>query len=148
MNLLIKVTDIKESELTFEAKYIKEVRNYDILTNYMSDDCVPYRIHQATMLWISEAGELGEIECIYPIMVESKEPLELSGFPQKHGVPILEVVSSEDAEVWIEYQKNTFIIWLAANKSIQSCIEAANIKFLVTAESELIGILCERVTIE
>ncbi len=145
---MLKVIGIKQTNLQYEAKYIDQVKNYNILTNYMSDECKPYRIHQTAMLWIDEEGMLGEIECIYPKMVESTEMPELSGISKQQGTPIFELMSSQGIELHIQYQKNSFMIWLAEHKVIHSGIESGNIIFLITAESELIGILCEQVIIE
>lgn len=68
---MIRLLDIRVEETDIETSNIPEVRTYNIISGMMSDDCKPFRIAQSAMIWMTEDGYIGEIECIYPIEVDA-----------------------------------------------------------------------------
>jgi hypothetical protein len=93
------------------------------------------------MIWIDENGYIGEIECIYPIIVEEqlctfKDKLKaIDGFPS-FGIPYC------DNEAYIQDQDSGFIIWFSKDKEIDTIITFKQLIFLI-ANNELVGITCK-----
>ena len=85
---MIKLLNTIVVNTEIEVSFTPEVKTYNIVTGFMSDNCRPFRVSEHIMIWITEEGYIGEIECIYPETVDT--PLcsyshDLSrklGFPQ------------------------------------------------------------------
>lgn len=112
-----------------------EVKNFNILTSKMDDDFLPYRINKNCMMWVSEEGFLGEIECIYPNETFKLPEYIYAYIPLCQGLPLVEGIYSdsstavyladdryilifeESGAATIKYQQNNVIIY-ASNQSI------------------------------
>ena len=68
---MIKITGSSQENVKYSAVYNKSARALNIETSSMSDDCIPYRESTGCMVWLSNNSTLGEIECIFPIEIES-----------------------------------------------------------------------------
>jgi len=142
---LIKIVGIQDVRTEIEATYTDEVKTYNLVTGYMTDSCQPYRVAQSAMIWLSGSGEIGEVECIYPSVVEDS-PCRLSGkINKQEGFPKLDITLEAASEVCIQHHEGDFTIWFAKDKVIDSQILADTVSFLVTKTHELVGINCGNV---
>ncbi|WP_322908107.1 hypothetical protein [Paenibacillus campi] len=97
------------------------------------------------MIWLSASDELGEVECIFPTVVENP-PCKPSGSINKQtGFPILAMTSEPVNEVCIQFHEEDFTIWFVTDKVIDSQIQADAITFLIANANELVGIICGNV---
>jgi|LSQX01.2.fsa_nt_gb hypothetical protein len=138
---MIKIISYRTKDTNIEITYTPNVRTYNIVSGLMTDDCRPFRIAQSAMIWIDENGYIGEIECIYPIVVED----QICTFKDKvkifDGFPAFEIPYC-DNEVYIQNQVNGFIIWFSKDKEIDTIITFKQLKFLIS-NNELVGITCK-----
>jgi hypothetical protein len=141
---LIKIVGIQDVQTEIEATYAVEVKTYNLVTGYMSDDCQPYRVAQSAMIWLNNAGEIGEVECIYPRVVEIPPCTMSEQVEKQEGFPKLDI-TSEASEVCIQHQEGNFTIWFEKDKAVNSQIQAGTITFLLTEGNVLVGIICKDV---
>ncbi|PYE41867.1 hypothetical protein HUB98_07230 [Paenibacillus barcinonensis] len=143
---MIKIVSIQDGWTEIEATYTDEVKTYNLVTGYMTDDCQPYRVAQSAMIWLSSSGEIGEVECIFPRIVE-ESPCKSSGqIKKQEGFPILDITSEPASEVCIQFHEGDFTIWFAKDKMIDSQVQADSTTFLIAEANELVGIICRNVT--
>jgi hypothetical protein len=138
---MIRLLDIRVEETDIETSNIPEVRTYNIISGMMSDDCKPFRIAQSAMIWMTEDGYIGEIECIYPIEVDANMCLFKETINRCDGFPAFEVLCC-DNEVYVQNKDNGFTIWLTKRKEIDTEIVYKQLRFFVS-NGELVGIVCE-----
>lgn len=124
-----------------EITYIPAVRTYNVASGLMTDNCRPFRIAQSAMIWIDENGYIGEIECIYPVVVEDQICTIKDNVEIFYGFPAFEVVCC-DNEVYVQSQDSGFIIWFSKDKEIDTIITFKQLRFLI-ASNELVGITCK-----
>ena len=139
---MIKLIAIRIEETDIQITNIPEVRTYNIVSGMMSDDCKPFRIAQSVMIWMTENGYIGEVECIYPIEVEKQICLFKETIKQFSGFPAFDVLRC-DNDAYIQDQNNGFTIWLSKDKEIDTEIVYKQLRFLVS-NSELVGIICKK----
>lgn len=138
---MIKIVDSITTDTDVEVSVTPQIKTYNIVTGCMSDDCKPYRVAQSAMMWISENGCLGEIECIYPIVVEDDMCSFRETTTQFTGFPVFEIISC-DNEAYIQNKDNGFVIWFNKSKEIDTEILFEQLSFLIS-EKELVGIICK-----
>jgi hypothetical protein len=139
--IMIKMISYRTEDTNIEIKYTPDVRTYNIVSGLMTEDCKPFRVAQSAMIWIDENGYIGEIECIYPIVVEE----QICTFKDKvktfYGFPAFEILCC-DNEIYIQSKGSGFVIWFSKDKEIDAVITFKQLKFLI-ANNELVGITCE-----
>ncbi|HAK1623352.1 TPA: hypothetical protein H1053_002809, partial [Listeria monocytogenes] len=84
----MKIKEALVKSIKSENNYEESVQNFDILTERMEDDFIPYRVEQNVMMWLNDDGIIGEIECIFPTqieqqisLIEEEKTFVLKGFP-------------------------------------------------------------------
>jgi hypothetical protein len=142
---MIKLIAVRSEETEIQSTYTPDVRTYNIVSGLMSDDCKPYRVAQSMMIWMTESGHMGEIECIYPVAVEGQMCLFKEIVKELSGFPVFEVLCC-DNEAYIQNHNNGFTLWLTKDKEVDTQIEFKQLKFLV-ANNELVGINCKEYVI-
>lgn len=140
----MKIKNILNEVVTSENVYEEAVENFDILTEKMNDDFIPYRVEQNVMMWLDKEGVLGEIECIFPMQIDKKISLVESenteikeGFPlidteEPIGVPIVKVFKN----------KKYFILYFSELEMYDKKIISENLSFYVNS-NELIAVEAE-----
>lgn len=140
---MIRVMGFNDVQTEIEVSYTAEVKTYNLITDLMSDECEPYRVAQSAMLWLNRNGDIGELECIYPKVVESSPCRFSELIYEQKGLPQLEV-TSDDSDVYVQHHEEGYIVWFTKGKVIDSQIQMKNTTFLL-AGSELSGIVCKGV---
>ena len=136
---MIKLVGVQPIATAVTSTITPEVRTYDIVSEMMSDECKPYRVAEHAMLWLDNQGFLGELECIYPQVVEQPLCNYLDEVIPQNGYPQL-IVSSCDNVSYIQHQGDNFSIWLAKDKTIDNEVLSGNVHFLF-ADNELVGLV-------
>lgn len=143
---MIKIKDVKKVQTEVEISYTPEVKTYDIMTGFMTDDCRPYKVTISTMLWIDEQGYFGEIECIYSEKVQEFLCRDACNVMEVFGFPQFEVISCDNEE-YIQDFEDGYIIWLLNDKLIDTKIIYSDLIFFIS-DSELVGILTKHAKVE
>ena len=140
---MIKLTELIIVDAEIELSFTPSVKTYNVVTSFMSDACKPYRVSDSTMIWLSEKGELGELECIYPTIAD--EPLcQFSDkLAQGNGFPRF-LITSHDNDTYVQHDDDGFTVWLKRNRVIDTEILFANLIFLIS-EKELVAISAKKV---
>ncbi|MGX7150326.1 hypothetical protein [Enterococcus ureasiticus] len=140
----MKIKNKLDEVVASENIYEESVENFDILTERMNDDFIPYRVEQNVMMWLDEEGVLGEIECIFPVqldeeisLVKSKNTLVQNGFPlidteKSVEVPVVRVFKN----------KEYFILYFSELELYDKSIISKNLSFYIN-NNELIAIKAE-----
>ncbi|EGK1804040.1 hypothetical protein IOO85_001014 [Listeria monocytogenes] len=140
----MKIKEALVKSIKSENNYEESVQNFDILTERMEDDFIPYRVEQNVMMWLNDDGIIGEIECIFPTqieqqisLIEEEKTFVLKGFPL---VDTDENVSIPEVKVF----KNNkyFILYLSELPKYNKEIISENLTFYVN-DTELIAIKAE-----
>lgn len=142
---MIKINSIKDIKTEIEISFTPQVKTYNISTALMSDECKPYRIAQSTMIWITQDGYLGEIECIYTEKINKTQCKYSQVINQVNGFPQLEI-NTCDNEVLIQDFEGGFIIWLSRDKLINTKVSYGDLIFLLS-EKELVAIVARHIMI-
>ncbi|EAC3129703.1 hypothetical protein L1427_000315 [Listeria monocytogenes] len=137
----MKIKEALVKSIKSENNYEESVQNFDILTEKMEDDFIPYRVEQNVMMWLNDDGIIGEIECIFPTqieqqksLIEEEDTLVLNGFP---------LVDTEEnvfiPEVKVFKNNNYFMLYLSESCKYNKIIISENLTFYVN-NTELIAI--------
>lgn len=62
---MIKINEANEVEIEYEITYSVSSNTYNIVSEYMDDNCKPYKIADGVMIWLDDKGLIGEIESIF-----------------------------------------------------------------------------------
>lgn len=132
-----KLVEIKEDVcgiLTSENSYEISIMNFDILTEKMNDNFLPYRIEQNVMMWLSDDGLLGEIECIYPeLLVEEVNLVKDQNMVKKSGFPLINMDESlKVPKVKIFLGKEYFILYFSESQNYNKIIISESLTFYVS----------------
>ncbi|MFL5703900.1 MAG: hypothetical protein ACJ8AG_13850 [Ktedonobacteraceae bacterium] len=130
-------------DTAIEASFTPEVSTYNIVSGLMSNDCKPFRIAQGTMLWLHEDGFLGELECIFPQIVDKPLCSYATGISQREGFPQFEV-RSLDNEDCIQNCEDGFIAWLVRDTTVDLQVCFKNVHFFFSID-ELVAIEAHQV---
>lgn len=128
--------EIKEElrgSITSENSYEASIMNFDILTEKMNDNCIPYRIEQNAMMWVNEDGLLGEIECIYPKLLDEEVALAKDQYTlEESGFPLISVEGSlEVSEVNVFQGEEYFILYFSELQNYNRIIISDSLTFYV-----------------
>ncbi|EAD7915266.1 hypothetical protein EDX87_14655 [Listeria monocytogenes] len=137
----MKIKEALVKSIKSENNYEESVQNFDILTERMEDDFIPYRVEQNVMMWLNDDGIIGEIECIFPTqieqqisLIEEEDTVVLNGFP---------LVDTEEnvfiPEVKVFKKDNYFMLYLSKSCKYNKIIISENLTFYVY-NTELIAI--------
>ncbi len=136
---MIMIQDVLERTTRVQIEVTRDVETYDITTSDMDDSCIPYRVAQKAMMWISNDGLLAELECIYPQYVNGPLCFNASSLITLNGTPKI-VCDKSVGQVWIEDRGSSFTVWFTKGEQItKEVIVAPNMKVLVT-NSQVVGI--------
>ncbi|CAH1224477.1 hypothetical protein [Paenibacillus sp. JJ-223] len=138
---MIQVLEVRDIQMESEVKYSNQVNTYNVTTNLMSDDYVPYRLAQSAMIWLGPNGELGELELIFPKVSEQSFWPKHSFVETVKGVPLFKI-DSQPSDVTVAHQKDGFMIWIDQNHEVNVSIISQNLIFLLS-DKKLIGIYCK-----
>ncbi|PZL71997.1 hypothetical protein [Enterococcus plantarum] len=124
--------------------YEESVENFDILTEKMNDDFIPYRIEQNVMMWLNEKGIIGEIECIFPMQIDEKISLvESKNSETKDGFPLIDIERPIEVPIVKVFKnKEYFILYLSELEMYDKKIKSKNLSFYAKGD-ELIAIKAE-----
>jgi hypothetical protein len=142
---MIRLIEVHTSESAMEVSITPEVHTYNIVSGYMSDDARAYRVADYVMIWLALPGFVGEVEAIYPPIVQNspchsgKELIRSTGFPRFE-------IAACDNEGMIQPMNDGFIVWLAKGKTIDRQIDFKQVQFLL-ADDELVGIVAHQPSI-
>ena len=139
---MIKLIGLQPITTTITSTFTPEVRTYNIVSGIMSDECKPYRVAQQAMMWLNDEGFLGELECIYPQMVEQALCRYQNDIVPQNGFPQFEVVSRDNIS-YVQHQGKSFCVWLDRDKTINSEVLYESIHFMF-ADGELVGIRADQ----
>jgi hypothetical protein len=141
---LLKIKNILNEVVTSENVYEEAVENFDILTEKMNDDFIPYRVEQNVMMWLDKEGILGEIECIFPMQIDEKMALvESENAEIKDGFPLIDTEGSIEVPIVKVFKnKEYFILYFSELKMYDKKIISKNLSFYVRGD-ELIAIKAE-----
>ena len=141
---MLKIKNILDETVTSENVYEESVENFDILTEKMNDDFIPYRIEQNVMMWLDEKGVLGEIECIFPTQLDEKiSLLKNENTLIQNGFPLIDIEESvEVSEVKVFKNKEYFMLYISESKMYNKKIISKNLSFYVD-NNELIALKAE-----
>jgi hypothetical protein len=106
--LLLKEIGLNHDSSTVSCTYTPSVKTYNIVTENMTDDCNPIQLGNGCCIWLNERGQLGEVECIYPKLLDNGTSLYSQLGELVDGIPSFEI-SSFDADVVVEQIENGFI---------------------------------------
>lgn len=128
--------EIKEElhgSLSSVNSYEASIMNFDILTEKMNDNFIPYRIEQNVMMWVSEDGLLGEIECIYPKLLDEEVALAKDQYTlEESGFPLISVEGSlEVPEVNVFQGEEYFILYFFELQNYNRIIISDSLTFYV-----------------
>jgi hypothetical protein len=143
--IMIKLRGLQSVDTTVTSTFTPEVRTYNIVSGRMSDECKPYRVAQHAMLWLDDEGFLGELECIYPQVVEQACCHHPGNLAPRSGFPQFEILSTDNICA-VQHQGNSFTVWFSRDKTIDDEIMFENVHFLF-AGNELVGIKADQVSI-
>ncbi|EHT7836480.1 hypothetical protein KXK12_001639 [Listeria monocytogenes] len=140
----MKIKEALVKSIKSENHYEESVQNFDILTERMEDDFIPYRVEQNVMMWLNDDGIIGEIECIFPTqieqqisLIEEEKTLVLKGFP---------LVDTDEnvfiPEVKVFKNNKYFMLYLSESPKYNKEIISENLTFYVN-DTELIAIKAE-----
>lgn len=135
---MIQLTEIQSSDVDIDVSITPEVRTYNIVSGFMSDDARPYRVAQHVMIWLDPTGFLGELEAIYPLIVHNSPCQYGKELSRKAGFPRFEIPAC-DNEGMIQLLDDGFVVWLAKEKTIDGQIDFNNVQFLL-AQGEMVAI--------
>lgn len=131
---MIKLVGIDcDSFSNVETSYVSEVKTFNMITNFMNDNCKPYEIATGAMLWINEDSIIGELECIFPPIVHQELCSISKEIKLEQGIPKLKVIDS-NGDVFIQLNESGFTIWLKKQSNIDLQIKTNNIDFLFSYE--------------
>lgn len=137
----MKIKEVICNTIKIKNSFEESIGNFDILTENMDNNFTPYRIDQSVMMWISEEGILGEIECIFPeqvsdeiTLISSKIVREQNGFPV---ININEEISCNEVSVFAG--DDYFVLYFTNTKEYDMKIISQNLVFYLF-NSELIAI--------
>jgi hypothetical protein len=142
---MIKLRGLQSVDTTVKSTFTPEVRTYNIVSGRMSDECKPYRVAQHAMFWLDDEGFLGELECIYPKVVEQAYCHYSDTLVPRNGFPQFEVLST-DSICAVQHQGNSFTVWFSKDKTIDDEIVSENVHFLFAGD-ELVGIKADQISI-
>ncbi|EDN9403969.1 hypothetical protein GXD46_08915 [Listeria monocytogenes] len=140
----MKIKEALVKSIKSENNYEESVQNFDILTERMEDDFIPYRVEQNVMMWLNDDGIIGEIECIFPTQIEQQISLieEEKTFVLK-GFPLVDTDENVFIpEVKVFKNNNFFILYLSESPKYNKEIISENLTFYVN-DTELIAIKAE-----
>ena len=135
---MIKLLNTIVVNTEIEVSFTPEVKTYNIVTGFMSDNCRPFRVSVHIMIWITEEGYIGEIECIYPETVDTPLCSYSHDLSRKLGFPQIEICSC-DNEAYIQHCDEGFTIWLNKEKMINKIIDCNQFLLLVSGD-ELVAV--------
>lgn len=141
---MIRVTGMNDKKVYIEVKYVQEVKTYNVTTEFMSDDCVNYRVEQSNMIWLNDQGEIGEIESIFPKIVQQAPCYFAEQIEYKNAFPLLHIISKND-DFCVQHDHNEFTMWFVKEKLINLQVNYQNIDFFI-GNDELLGIHCRHIS--
>ncbi|WP_411347696.1 hypothetical protein [Paenibacillus sp. WLX2291] len=121
------------------CSYIPEVQTFNVITEYMSDECIPYRLSMGACVWLTATGVLGEIELIYPLQLSEHILWKRNHTSKQKGHPYFQDLEYEYENVVVEVAENQFIIWLDTQSVIDLEITANNLMYLFS-KNRLVGL--------
>lgn len=128
--------EIKEElhgSLSSVNSYETSIMNFDILTEKMNDNFIPHRIEQNVMMWLSDDGLLGEIECIYPKLLDEEVALAKDQYTlDESGFPLISVEESLEVPVVTVFKgEKYFILYFSELQNYNRIIISESLTFYV-----------------
>lgn len=139
--LLLKELGLYHDSSKVSCTFTPSVKTYNIVTENMTDYCKPIQLGNGCCIWVNERGQLGEVECIYPKLVDNGTSLYSQHGKSVDGVPSFEI-SSLNADIVVEQIENGFIIWFSRRKKVEQEVSQNGIDYLLS-ENELLGIVAK-----
>ena len=142
---MIKLIGLQSIATTIAAYRTEDV--CDIESGKLSDDCRVYEVvADHAMLWLDKEGFFGELECLFPYVVEQAYCRYPDNLVPRYGFPQLKVLSTDNICA-VQDQGDSYTIWLARDKTIDDEIVYGSVHFLF-ADDELVGIKATEISIE
>lgn len=140
----MEIKNILAEVITSENVYEESVENFDILTDRMNDDFIPYRVEQNVMMWLDEEGVLGEIECIFPTQLDKEIYLvKNENTLAQNGFPLIDIEKSVKVpEVKVFKNREYFILYFSELGMYNKIVISNNLSFYIN-NNELIAIKAE-----
>ncbi|MFD1887618.1 hypothetical protein [Paenibacillus wenxiniae] len=128
MVLNIKAILNVETEVT--SLYTPSIKTFNIVTERMSDNCLPIIIGEGICIWLTPDGALGEIECIYPnISTDLYSPQ----IQQKViGTPLFYINDIQSNGICVKEFYEGFIICFSSENEIEIEVIQGNISYFFT----------------
>ncbi|SHH85625.1 hypothetical protein SAMN02745823_01214 [Sporobacter termitidis DSM 10068] len=131
---MIKLIEIvHDSFANIETSYIDEIKTFNIVTNFMDDNCKAYEIGIGAMLWVNDNSIMGELECIYPPIVQNDQCTLAKDIRSVTGIPKLKVIDNK-ADVYLQLSESGCIIWFKMESNINLQVNTNNAEFLFSDE--------------
>lgn len=127
----MQIKRIVNNIINSENSYEKSVENFNIATEKMNEDFIPYRVEQNVMIWLNKKGVLGEIECIFPRQIDKELVLEVNEENKEiRGLPLIDTEKSLRSEdVFVFASDKYFVIYLSKEKQYDKKIISQNLVF-------------------
>ncbi|MCL1990097.1 MAG: hypothetical protein FWG67_04320 [Defluviitaleaceae bacterium] len=136
---MIEVLGYLENDIKYKIEYIKSINVINISTTLMNDNCVPYRIATAGIVWLNNDMVIGEMEYICPVISENN-PQVKNGIDEVHGMPQLKINFEEKStELVVTKEKLTLI--LDRQKLIERKCVSSNVVFYLSG-NEIVAFDC------
>jgi hypothetical protein len=137
--ILLKEILQEQNSSKVSCTYTPSVKTYNIVTECMSDDCKPLQLGNGICIWLDDSGRLGEVECIYPKIMEQSSFKPTFETKKLKGIPTFKTNSS-GYNGCLEELEEGFTIWLSEMQKVDQEICQDKIRYLLNGE-QLVGIL-------
>lgn len=137
---MIKVTGYSQKKAKYSIVYNKTTRVLNIESSSMCDDCTPYRESIGCMVWLDNDNTLGELECIFPVAVESTGSLISQNMRHINATPKFSI-SFEEKPIEVFFDRSQLLLIFNKNRKADGEYISSNIAFYVS-DDELVAIVC------
>ena len=137
---MIKISGYLEKDINYQVEYMKSINVLNISTELMNDDCIPYDVSPAGIIWLDNDMLIGEIEYICPIISENDISTG-KNIDEVRGVPQLKIKFEEKSvEIFLSQERITVI--LDREKMIDKRCISSNIVFYMSGD-EIVAYECK-----
>ncbi|MCQ4087557.1 hypothetical protein [Saccharibacillus sp. JS10] len=142
MVLKLKETRQVTKDFTHQSSYIKSVKTLNVVTEFMTDDTIPYQVPNGGCIWLNEKGIIGEIEFIHP---KETQPNQFNIIKKLESfIPLFELDKDEYENTSLEIKENIFLVWLKKTHSIDVSISYGDVSYLIS-KNILCGLIIRKV---
>ena len=139
---MMKVLGYFEKNIKYHVEYISFDNVLNISTELMNDDCIPYDMSPASIIWLDNNKLIGEMEYICPIISEINISID-DDVDEIFGVPQIRV-KYEEKSVELFLSPESLTVILDREKTIEKRCISSNITFFISRD-EIVAYECRDV---